>query len=124
MEGFAQLGEGDLEEALIRVAIWEVLVAEKEVKVTQMPKYPQHTFHKHLVPRVRGNPVVAVGCGDWIVVPSLLGRCVGFELSKKRWHELPAKSGKRDSCEEGIYGGLEHLDFRTWYLELLLSLLI
>ena len=48
-------------------------------------KYQEEQF-------VRGKALGTVGCGDWIVLLSVLGHRVAFHLSGKCWYEHSANS--------------------------------
>lgn len=101
---------------VIKVTIWEVLLTEKMVvKVAVMPKYAKYPRGMVKEPeKVMSNPAVVVGCGDVVVVTSSSGRCVGWDLVKNCWHDLPTNAEHRpgDFCK-GVYAGLVHLDLRT-----------
>ena len=66
---------------------------EKEVvKVAEMPKYSKYPRKMLGEPQtVMSNPVAALGCGNSIVISSVLGRRVNFDLRKSCWYELPEK---------------------------------
>jgi hypothetical protein len=106
---------------LIKVSIWEIRLAEKEVvKVAEPPKYAKYPRRMLDKPQnILGTPVVAVGCGDSIVVSSLLRCRVRFNLVRKSWEELPTDTGhmyetNRQSPYErqGIFAGILDLDMR------------
>lgn len=99
----------------IKVTIWEILLAEKEVvKVAEMPWSWKYTTGLLKVPcGVVGDPVVALGYGDSVVVSFVLGGgSVGFDLVRKRWYKLPVNSRQkgvirpRGRQRQGIFSGL------------------
>ena len=106
---------------LIKVSISEIRLAEKEVvKVAEALKYAKYPRRMLDKPQnILGTPVVAVGCGDSIVVSSLLRCRVRFNLVRISWEELPTDTGhmyetNRQSPYErqGIFAGILDLDMR------------
>ncbi|KAG0626744.1 hypothetical protein M758_2G148400 [Ceratodon purpureus] len=103
----------------IKVRVSEIVLGKEleVIKVAEMPKfskYPREMLQKHRSgPTVMGDAVVALGCGNSVVILSLLGRSVGWDLVKSCWYELPANTEHiNDKCRYGIYAGLVQLDLR------------
>ena len=100
---------------LITVTIWEILLAEMRVKkVAEMPnfsKYPRKMVDESTyVKLAMGNPVVAVGCGDSLVISSVLGRHLEWDLVRNCWHELPGNPDHLSGIgRQGIFAGI--IDF-------------
>lgn len=109
---------------LCHATISEILFREREVKnVAEMPEYLEDVHprvgDKCRSPALMGSPVVAFGCGDSIVVSSLVaGCCLGFDLLKKCWHDPSTDvehmygTCKRDLDRGGMCASLVHLDLR------------
>jgi hypothetical protein len=87
---------------VIKLAIWEILLDEEEVKkVAEMSKFSK--YPRNMLEKVNGTDFVAVGCGDSIVISSVLGRHVGWDLSRSCWYELP---GSTDHLSGNDRGGI------------------
>ena len=103
----------------IKVRIWEVLPAEKElikvVKKSFAMEIPRMTFVER--PEIVVSDVDVFGCADSIIISSLSHR-VRFDLLKQSWHELPENTWHmhdvcpKDKNRAGICSGLLHLDLR------------
>ena len=93
---------------VIKLTIWEVILGNARLqKVAEMPKYPKYPggmVQESLSPY--GEPVVAVGCGNSIVVSSWIGRCVAFDLVRKNWHELPISNEKLQDLVHPFHQGI------------------
>ena len=85
---------------VIKLAIWEILLDEEEVKkvaeMSEFSKYP-----RNMLEEVNGTDLVAVGCGDSIVISSVLGRHVGWDLSRSCWYELPGNTDHLSGKDRG-----------------------
>ncbi|KAG0627398.1 hypothetical protein M758_2G197900 [Ceratodon purpureus] len=96
----------------VTVVIWEILLDDREVrKVAEMPKHSLQTL--------KGDPVVPLGCGDSIVVSSLVaGCCVAFDLLKRCWHDPSTITEHMyGTCMLDLYreyAGLVNLDLRKF----------
>ena len=94
----------------IQVTIWEILITEKKViKMAKMPKfskYPTRMLRASLEGRYV-NPLAVVGCEEYVVILTQLGRHVGWNLLRNCWDELPANAVHFDSTYcRGIFAGL------------------
>lgn len=98
----------------VRVSISEIKGAElmKVAEITKFARYSREMLQKH--PDLLGDAVVALGCGESIVVLSLLGRCAGWDLRRGCWYEMPGDTARSvsEKCRYGIHAGLLDLDLR------------
>jgi hypothetical protein len=81
----------------MKVSIWEILLAGKEVmKVAEMPKYLKYSKRAQNY-RVVGDAVVALECEISIVISSLRGLRVRWDLVRYFWYNFP-------TCIENKFG--------------------